>query len=249
MVEYYTYKKKVPIRKGWHIDFRRGKGYYLAPNKVVPKPPAPVVVDLAPVQNVLVVASEPEVVLEHTPWWYQVWITADLGYREWYTAEFFASALQQKRKLSVWCDCRASPDGTPPQVALAFVEQVKALGFPDCEFAGQCENPDEFNRAYKAGAKKMVGKIDGITAEQRQLVGTGKVLLTHETYYNVQPDLKPDWMNCNKGIGSNCVACYESVREGAVYTPLTTQIKNGWFIKGRDSLYTEGCMVADLNAL
>lgn len=169
--------------------------------------------------------------------------TADRGYRQFYSSDFIRAAIAQDR-FRVWCDCRPAGEGTPPEVAL---EWLRELGLPPSYFYGQCENPAEFDRAYNAGARKMVGNVDSLRDDQHNKLKSKEVLVSNEAYYNVNPGLQPDWHNCNAGIGGNCLAVYESAGEGAVYTSLRTQQQQGRYDPNTSSLYVADFREDDWN--
>lgn len=174
--------------------------------------------------------------------------TADLGYRQRYTEDFLRVAKLQGR-LRVWCDCRPSPYGTPPQVALDWLDELR---LPHDYFYGQCESPEEFDAAYNAGARKMVGNMSVLHPnavndprhDQLDRVSSGEVHVTNETYYNVNPNYRVDWRNA-AGVGSNTMAVYESDREGAHYYSLVDQTRDGKYNPGTDCVYVAGFLTRD----
>ena len=114
---------------------------------------------------------------------------------------------------------------------------------------GQGENPQEFDVCTSAGGKAAIVNLSALRPDQLNLVATAQVLVTNETYYNVNPGLHPDWRNANAGIGGNCIAVYGSASEGAVYTSVQNHVNNGWFNPQTDSIYTEGMTPADWQTL
>jgi hypothetical protein len=245
----------------WVLKVRNQPGYRYHGNKIykalralessvktAPRPPAPSIppvrpapaINLAPAQNVLFLTSDTSEALQ-TRTEYKLAATADKAYRDSYPEGWLAAARSSGR-LRIWCDCRPS-GGTPPQVAQEWAQQL-GLAWPDC-FIGQGESMQEFDVAYAAGAKVIVGNLGTLRDDQKALIDTGRVLWVNETYYNVQPNMPgANWQNLD-GVGSNCVAVYESSTEGADYYSLTKQTIEGKFVKGRDSVYVAGFQPAD----
>ena len=161
--------------------------------------------------------------------------TADPGYRHFYTHSFLQNAIAQDR-LRVWCDCRQSPDGTPPKVALAW---LKELGLPPDYFYGQGETAEEFQRGYDAGARKLIVNMSVLTDSQLSKVDSGECVVTNETYFNVDRHYGVNWRLAD-GVGSNTMAVYASVREGATYYSLEEQYRDGKYNPDVDCLYVAG---------
>jgi hypothetical protein len=174
--------------------------------------------------------------------------TADPGYRDWYDEETIDRLFEHFGIVECWCDCRepgGNPSGTPYSVAIEMVEE---LGL-DGPAWGQCESSAEFDHAYAGGARRMVGNLSALTDVQRSKIASTEVLVTVELYRNVQPWMYPDWMNCNAGIGGNCIACYGSENEGATYMSVDTYKTDGLYNSGADSVYGVGLQPADWAAL
>lgn len=177
--------------------------------------------------------------------------TADMRYREYYTREFLDAAISQNR-LRVWCDCHS----TMPNVALQWLSE---LGLPLAYFYGECESKYAFTAAYEGGARKMVGNLSVLTDDdslqpnsttnQLGLVRAGKVHVTNETYFNVNPNYPVDWRNANAGVGSNCMAVYESSSEGADYFSLRKQAEQNKYNPQTDCVYVAGLDPADWDFL
>lgn len=233
--KYYTYRARVPrLRPGEKIDFKMGKGFFI---RKPPQPPKPVefkpprkAYDLHTVQRCLFLTGDISHALDtHNR---LLIATADPGYRKYYTHDFLQQAIAQDR-LRVWCDCRMPNDpvapGTPPSVALAW---LRDLGLPESYFYGQCENPQEFDLGFAAGARKFVGIASALTGtlddpnSQLGKVESGEVLMSNETYFNKNRNYNVDWRNAD-GIGSNCQAVYASSTEGAEYYSLEDQARDG----------------------
>lgn len=201
-------------------------------------------INLAPVQRCLFLTGDTSLALETKN--RLLIATADLGYRHFYTPDFLQAAIAQDR-LRVWCDCRQSPDGTPPEVAL---EWLRNLGLPPHYFYGQGETADEFDRGYKAGARKFVVNMSVIPGELNDpntylgKIETGECVVTNETYFNVDRNYGVNWRNAD-GVGSNCVAVYASAREGATYYSLPQQYTDGKYNPPADCIYVAGFTNAD----
>jgi hypothetical protein len=180
------------------------------------------------------------------PSWMVPVCTADAGYREWYTADAIAQLRAHFGTVEAWCDCRPPGQGTAYSDALAMVDEFSLDGA-----WGQCETTAEFDHAYDAGARRMVGSINAQVLDAARLakVASGEVLVSIELYRNLQPGLQPDWRNANAGIGGHCIACYASDAEGAVYTPVASYRDLGHFVPKRDSVYGVGLSAEDWQAL
>jgi hypothetical protein len=227
-------------------------GHHLEIKPVKPPPPPSRLpagaLNLEPAQNVLILTGDISEALQTNPQ-YKLAATADRAYREYYTNQFLATAKGSGR-LRIWCDCRPS-GGTPPQVAKEWAQEL-GLPWPEC-FIGQGESQYEFDVAYAAGAKIIVGNINpasqenpgGLRMDQWDKIDSGEVLWINETYWNVQPDMPPiTWHNLD-GVACNCVATYPSTTEGAKYYSLSRQADEGKFVKGRDSVYVAGFLPQD----
>lgn len=180
------------------------------------------------------------------PSWMVPVCTADAGYREWYTADVIAQLRAHFGAVEAWCDCRPPGEGTAYSAALAMVDEFGLDGA-----WGQCETTAEFDAAYDAGARRMVGSINAQVLDDGRLakVSRGEVLLSVELYRNLQPGIQPDWRNANAGVGGHCIACYGSDTEGAVYTPVTSYRELGYYVPRRDSVYGVGLTADDWQAL
>jgi hypothetical protein len=207
-----------------------------------PKPPASRV---ASAQARIFLAQSPLDCLAAPSWMVPV-CTADAGYREWYTPELIAQLRAHFGTVEAWCDCRPAGEGTAYGEALAMVDELGLDGA-----WGQCETTAEFDAAYEAGARRMVGSIDAQVLDDTRLarVASGEVVVALELYRNLQPDLQPDWRNANAGVGGHCIACYGSDTEGAVYTPVAAYRELGYYVPRRDSVYGVGLTADDWQAL
>jgi hypothetical protein len=224
------------------------------PPKPIPPPPVvppvkPGTVDVSKGQNVLFLTNDISGALSSNPK-YKLAATADWGYRVNYTAEFLRSAMAQGR-LRIWCDCRPQPNGTPPSVAKTWAQEL-GLEWPEC-FIGQGENADEFDRAVEAGAGVIIGNINprtpstpgGLRPDQWAMIDSGQVIWVNETYWNVNRNMAPvTWHNLD-GVACNCVACYASSSEGAVYYSLAQQKADGKFNTDVDGVYVAGMQPED----
>ena len=180
-------------------------------------PPVEVTRNLAAVQNVLILAEDPWPALE-SPHHYDVWITADLGYRHFYSdGTFINSAKNQGRRVKSWCDCKAVlGTGTSPQVAIDMANQFHLDGA-----CGEGEHSLAFEDGYNHGMREFVVNMSALTDAQIKLVNDdGVTVMTAEMYLNLQPDKPVDWKNC-VGVGSNCGALYQTSSEQT--TPVTME--------------------------
>ena len=212
------------------------------PARPRPRPTAP---DVSSAQARIFLAQSPLDCLAAPSWMVPV-CTADAGYREWYTPEVIAKLRARFGTVEAWCDCRPAGEGTAYAEALAMVDELGLDGA-----WGQCETTAEFDAAYAAGARRMVGSINAQVLDDTRLakVASGEVLVSVELYRNLQPGLQPDWRNANAGVGGNCIACYASDGEGAVYTPVTSYRELGYYVPKRDSVYGVGLRAGDWQAL
>ena len=207
-----------------------------------PIPPAP---GVASAQARIFLAQSPLDCLAAPSWMVPV-CTADAGYRQWYTPEVIAQLRAHFGTVEAWCDCRPPGEGTAYSAALAMVDELALDGA-----WGQCETTAEFDHAYDAGARRMVGSINAQVLDDARLarVASGEVLISLELYRNIQRELRPDWRNANAGVGGHCIACYGSDTEGAVYTPVVSYRELGYYVPRRDSVYAVGLTADDWQAL
>ena len=212
------------------------------PTSPRPKPPAP---GVSSAQARIFLAHSPLDCLAAPSWMVPV-CTADAGYRRWYTPDVIAELRGYFGAVEAWCDCRPAGEGTAYSEALAMVDEFGLDGA-----WGQCETTAEFDAAYDGGARRMVGSINAQVLDDTRLakVSSGEVLVSVELYRNLQPALQPDWRNANAGIGGNCIACYASDTEGAVYTPVASYRELGYYAPRRDSVYGVGLSADDWQAL
>jgi Tfp pilus assembly protein PilW len=75
-------------------------------------------------------------------------------------------------------------------------------------------------------------------------VDTGEVLITNETYFNRDPNYRVDWRGAD-GVGSNCLACYESSSEPATYYPFEQQHGEKGTNPATDCYYVAGLRTPD----
>jgi hypothetical protein len=209
-----------------------------------PIPPVSPVPDVSSAQARIFLAQSPLDCLAAPSWMVPV-CTADAGYRRWYTPEVIARLRAHFGTVEAWCDCRSGA-GTAYSEALAMVDELGLDGA-----WGQCETTAEFDHAYDAGARRMIGSINSNVLDDVRLarVASGEVLISLELYRNVQPGLLPDWRNANAGVGGHCIACYGSDTEGAVYTPVASYRELGYYVPKRDSVYAVGLTADDWEAL
>jgi hypothetical protein len=200
-----------------------------------PKPPQPIPTDLGDVQRCLFLTNDISRAMETTN--RLLIATADMTYRNYYTNNFIAAAINQNR-FRVWCDCHT----TMPEMAYAWLDQ---LGLPHDHFYGECESAPAFDVAYRAGSRKMVGNLSSLTDGQITVIRGGIVHVTNETYFNVNPNYPVDWRNANAGVGSNCMAVYESSTEHANYYSLAQQHSDGKYNPANDCVYVAGFQTQD----
>jgi hypothetical protein len=197
---------------------------------------------LSPARNVAFFATVTDEALDHfcalPPSW-KAAFTADPKYPV--TDEQIARVRKSGHQAFAWGDCH-SPGLMPNDIQAFRVRRGLAGWYGEAESAGA------FDWAMRGAIEAyvnsfpvaLVGKIDTLRDDQLALVAAGQVLFINETYFNVQPDLVPNWRNANEGIGGNCWACYASDKEGAVYTPVDSR-----FNPETDSVYTEGMLAGD----
>jgi len=221
-----------------------GRVLKIQPTKPAPVPPPdpqPVPgVNLEPARNVAFFASVTDDAIQYfcrLPKTWKAAFTADPAYPV--TDQQIAAVKASGHRAYSWCDCRT----TLPPSAMSMARDRGLSGW-----YGQGESTYEFDVAvsypYPAKPTAIVGNLTALRADQLAQVSHADVLFINETYYNVQPNLKPDWRGANHGVGGNCWACYASASEGAVYTPIDAR-----FNKATDSVYTEGMLAADWAAL
>jgi hypothetical protein len=207
---------------------------FQAANTPNPNPaptPAPIPHDLSDVQRCLILTGDVSRALDTRN--RLLIATADLGYRQYYPDDFIHEAVR-RGIFRVWCDCRPSPGGTPPSVALQWLDDLK---LPHSMFYGQCESMSEWDAAYDAGARRMVGNLSALDDNALAKVASSEVHVTNEAYFNVNRYYSINWRNANNGVGSNCMATYASVREGATYYSLEDQHKDGKYNPWIDCVY------------
>jgi hypothetical protein len=196
-----------------------------------PKPP-PVPFDpTAPYRSVLFLAGSMLDVLQ-APTSYKAAVTADPTYDQHASADQSAQLRAAGYQVYVWY--------VPTEVSKQRAEEV-ANRLSASRIIGQAESTAQYAASKADGLKAVVGNITSLNGEQLAEVAAAQMIFVNETYYNVQPWLKPDWRNANDGIAGNCLAVYGSTSEGAKYTPLVTQP----FVRGRDSVYAVGMQPED----
>jgi len=192
--------------------------------------------DLNTVQGRIFLAQSPLDCMAAPDWMIPV-CTADQGYRDWYTADTMRTLYGRFKVVETWADCR-----NPTSYADA-VRMAEGFGLNGAW--GQCETAGEFDNAYGEGCRRMIGNLSALRDDQRALIASGEVLITSELYRNVQPWLEPNWMGCNDGVGGDCIACYASTTEDAVYTPVSDYIDRGYYVAGSSSVYGVGLAAQD----
>lgn len=190
---------------------------------------------LTPYQSVLFLAQPLTDALQ-APKSYKAAVTADPAYDQYARADHAQMVRDAGLDVYVWYVSTEVPKARALEVA-------QRLGAT--KIIGQAETAAQYDAAKADGLKAVVGNLSALTDVQLAEVAAAEMIMVNETYYNVQPWLKPDWRNANAGVAGNCLAVYASAREGAVYTPLVAQP----FIKGRDSVYCVGMRAEDWAAL
>jgi len=203
-----------------------------------PPPPPPPGVNLEPARNVAFFASVTDDAIQQfcrLPKTWKAAFTADHAYPV--SDQQINAVKASGHRAYSWCDCRTT---LPP----AAIDMAKNRGLSG--WYGQGESAAEFDEATRLfrDPVAVIGNLSALDPDQLLVVAHASVLFINETYYNVQPNLKPDWRGANNGVGGNCWACYASASEGAVYTPIDQR-----FNKATDSVYTEGMLPADWAAL
>lgn len=176
------------------------------PTSPPPPPPEPLPIDNSLAQSWCVLGDNPKDAL-HTNPHYKLAVTADLGYRNWYDADFFS--LAKGRVVAPWCDCKADSGwvpgvGTAPDVAIEWMHQ---LGAPF--WCGEAENAEAFDRAVNANppARVIWADLGKLRPDQHDLIVARKVLVAVEWYRNCNAG-PLDWHNDNAGIGGTLHAKY-----------------------------------------
>lgn len=197
-------------------------------------------------QSWIILGQDPKDALA-SPAYYKFAVTADLGYRQFYDTDFFAQAKAQGRVVVPWCDCRPSPDGTPPEVAIQWMHELGAQFW-----MGQGEWPAEFDAAMNASVKPQVicGDLAHLRQDQRDRVKAREVLFIVEAYRNcsqIMAPAWPSWENVEEGVGGNCIAVYE---EGPCHRMSVAEyLSLGLFVAHRDSVFGPQCTIADYRTL
>jgi len=192
---------------------------------------------LVAAQARIFLAQEPLEALLAPPFMVPV-CTADPAYRSGYTPDAIAQLRARFGHVEAWADCHATPFGA----ALDMVDELELDGA-----WGQCETTEEFDAAYAAGARRMIGSlgVDVLDDERLARVASAEVLVAAELYRNVMPWVEPDYRGANAGVGGNAIGCYASDSEGAVYTPVSDYKALGFYVAGRDSVFGVGLQTQD----
>jgi hypothetical protein len=211
--------------------------------------PTPPPSSVADAQARIFLAQNPLESLAAPNWMVPV-CTADHGYRQFYTVDVVEQLRSHFGHVESWCDCRIASgyvegQGTGFDEAVKMAEQY---GLDGCW--GQCETQMEWDNAYAAGSRRMVGKISAEVCDETRLakVASGEVHLSVELYSNCMPWVVPDWRNANNGVGGNCVAVYADATP-CYYTPISWYREKGYYVPKRDSVYGVGLTPADWAAL
>lgn len=220
--------------------YKAGKDLNAAKTAGTPPPPSPGS-GLADAQARMFLAQEPLDCLQAPSHMIPV-CTADPGYQDYYTPDVISKLRERFALVEAWCDCR--DEGTPYSMADQMVRNLQLDG----QAWGQCENATEFDHAYEAGARRMIGQLAGLREDQKVRVNAEDVHLAFELYRNVMPWQVPDYQNCT-GVAGNAIGVYASETEGAVYTPVATYKGLGYYVSGRDSVYAVGLHPEDWKAL
>ena len=225
----YAYKNTDWYRAGGKLEASK----HLS-GPVPPNPTPPPTSDLSSVRGRIFLAQSPLDCLAAPSWMVPV-CTADSAYRDWYSPQVIAELRAHFGSVECWCDCR---NPTPYSQAEQMVEELSLDG----PAWGQCETTGELENGYNAGARRFVGNCDPNVMNDTWLgkVKTGEIKMTVELYRNKMPWMLPDWRNANAGIGGNCIACYASETEGAIYTPVAAYKAQGLYVAKHDSVYGVG---------
>jgi hypothetical protein len=180
------------------------------------------------------------------PSWMVPVVTADHGYRDWYTPDVIQQLYAHFGIVEAWCDCRVPSgyvegQGTGYDEAVRMTEEMGLSGPP----WGQCENASEFENAWNGGARRMIGQLSGLLPDQLQAIEEADVLLAFELYRNKMPWQVPDYGECGAGIGGNAIGCYASESEGSAYYPVAQYKAEGYYVPKRDSVYGVGLKPQD----
>ena len=175
------------------------------------------------------------------PTWMTPVCTADLAYRQHYPPDVINRLRRRFGKVEAWCDCV----NTPYHEAQRMTDDLQLDGPP----WGQCETTTEFDTAYAAGARRMVGSVDASVLDDQRLarVASAEVLVSVELYRNCQPNMQPDWRNANHGIGGNCIGIYQDAT--CTYTSVQSYRAQGLYVPHHDSVYGVGLEADDWAAL
>jgi len=239
----YAYKNTSWFKAGGKLEETKHLSPPPNPDPPDPQPPS----SLDAVQRRMFLANNPLDCLQAPTYMVPV-CTADHTYRYWYTPDVIKALMDRFGMVETWCDCRV-PSGFVPEQGTGFDEAVKMSSELGLDGAwGQCETQAEFDNGYAAGARRMVGKIDILNETSRNRVASAEVQLTLELYRNCMPWQLPDWMNCNAGIGGNCIACYAD-QTPCYYTPVQAYKDAGLYVSRQDSVYGVGMTPADWQAL
>jgi hypothetical protein len=230
----YAYKNTSWFKAGGKLE----EAKHLSP----PPQPQPPSGDLSSVRARIFLAQSPLDCLAAPSWMVPV-CTADAAYATWYTHEVIEELRRHFGAVESWCDCR---NPTHYGAAVAMADQFGLDGA-----WGQCETTQELKNGYDAGARRFIGNCDPNVMDDTWLnkVKSGEILMTVELYRNKMPWMLPDWRNANAGIGGNCIACYASSTEGAIYTPVQAYKDQGLYVPQHDSVYGVGLAHADWLAL
>ncbi len=214
------------------------------PPPPVPHPPPASHLDV--VRNLLVFATVTDDAIQHAcrlPKSWRFLFTADPAYS---VMDYQITAARASgHGVYAWGDCH-SP-GLMPRDIQAFMRDRGLDGW-----YGEGESATALTRvttATDSPPARAIVNLSALTDAQITMIAAGQVLVTAELYRNVQPNVQPDWRNANAGIGGNCIAVYASAAEGAVYTPVSAYKAAGLYNPATDSIYTEGMLAADWEAL
>jgi len=232
----YAYKNTNWFKAGGKLE----QAKHLSGDGGYDPPPSPSG-DLTSVRARIFLAQSPLDCLAAPSWMVPV-CTADMGYRNWYSQEIINQLRDHFGTVECWCDCRVASGyqeghGTGYDVALAMNSEFGLDGA-----WGQCETTPELENGYNAGARRFIGNCDPNVMNDEWLnkVKSAEILMTVELYRNKMPWMLPDWRNANAGIGGNCIACYASETEGAIYTPVKAYKDQGLYVAKHDSVYGVG---------
>jgi hypothetical protein len=189
----------------------------------VTPPPAAV----HPYESLIFCAQEPLLVYR-APLRYAAVVSADHAYRA-QTITAIPVLQAQGRRVLAWSDCRPAPEGTPASEAVRMAADYGLDGW-----VGQGESAAEFDHAYGAGARAIVGNLSALNSEQKDIIRHREVVFLQEVYKNEDAGLIPNFENLPVLV---CVGLYPGANG---YVPLAWYRQAGFFPPGASIYYSAG---------